>query len=191
MLKKLLIPIGIVALFSLGSIALAGVPCTATSSIVATETNASCVAGAALCPKGDFETITVTVTVLDCYGTALSGKSVKVDVIGAPTLLLQAADSTKTILTNGSGQVVIAYAKIGGCGNIQFTSLVQGVTIGPSNVLYCSNPDNNGTGRVDGTDLTFFAADYGLNAPCSDYNCSAKVDGTDLTFFAAHYGDAF
>jgi len=190
MLKKLLIPTGIVALFAFGSIALAGVPCTGTSTIVATENNPSCPAGGAFCPAGDLNTITVTVTVLDCYGTALSGKSVTLSPVGAG-LKFQAADSAKAVMTNLSGQASTTYSKIGGCGNLTFTGLCQGVTLGPSNSLYCANPDNNGSGTVDGIDLGTFATHYGKNQPCSDYNCSGLVDGVDLGTFATHYGDVF
>jgi len=192
MLKKLLIPIGIVALLAFGSIALAGVPCTGTSTVVATENSSPCPAGGAFCPKGDYNTITVTVTVNDCYGTALAGKSVAVKTAGAATLKFQAADSTKTLTTNISGQVVATYAKIGGCGNMAFTAICQGVTLGPSNSLYCANVDNNGSGKCDGTDLSIFAGHYGrTDKPCSDFNCSGKVDGTDLSIFAGHFGHQF
>jgi len=192
MLKKLLIPIGIVALMTFGSIALAGVPCSGTSSVVATENSAPCPAGGAFCPKGDYNTITVTVTVLDCYGTALSGKSVTLHPAGATTVKFQAADSAKTLSTNVSGQVQATYSKMAGCGNMQFTAVSQLVTLGPSNTLYVANVDNNASTKVDGVDLTFFAGHYGrTDRPCSDYNCSGKVDGVDLTFFAGHYGHQF
>jgi hypothetical protein len=192
MLKKLLIPIGIVALFALGSIALAGVPCTGTSSVVATENSTPCPAGGAFCPKGDYNTITVTVTVLDCYGTALGSKSVQVRPSGAATFKFQAADSLKTLTTNVSGQVVATYTKIGGCGNMNFTAICQGVTLGPSNTLYCANVDNNASGKCDGTDFGVFAGHYNrTDRPCSDYNCSGKVDGTDFGLFAGHYNHQF
>jgi len=192
MLKKLLIPTGIVALFAFGSIALAGVPCTGTSTVVATENSAPCAAGGAFCPAGDFNTVTVTVTVLDCYGTALSGKSVTVSLAGAANLKFQAADSSKALTTNISGQATATYNKIGGCGNLAFSAVCQGVTFTTSNTLYCSNVDNNGSGACDGTDLSIFASHYGrTDRPCSDFNCSASVDGTDLSIFASHFGDTF
>ena len=183
----------LIALMALGSIALAGVPCTGTSTVVATENSSPCSAGGAFCPKGDYNTVTVTVTVNDCYGTALAGKSVAVKVnSGAASLKFQAADSTKTLTTNVSGQVVATYTKIGGCGNMAFNAICQGVTLGPSNSLYAANVDNNGSGKCDGTDLSIFAGHYGrTDRPCSDFNCSGKVDGTDLSIFAGHFGHQF
>jgi hypothetical protein len=184
--------IALIALLAFGSIALAGVPCTGTSSVVATENSAPCPAGGAFCPKGDWTTMTVTVTVLDCYGTALGSKSVAVRPTGDVSVKFQAADSTKTLTTNVSGQVVATYTKMAGCGNMTFTAVVQGVTLGPSNSLYVANPDNNGSGKVDGTDLGIFAGHFGrTDRPCSDYNCSGKVDGTDLGLFASHFGHQF
>jgi hypothetical protein len=162
MLKKLLIPIGIVALMAFGSIALAGVPCSGTSTVVATENSTPCLAGGAFCPAGDYNTITVTVTVLDCYGTALSGKSVTITPNGDTSVRFKgAADSSKTSSTNVSGQVTATYNKIGGCGNLKFLATCQAITLGPSNSLYCANVDNNGSGKCDGTDFTIFAGHLG------------------------------
>jgi hypothetical protein len=173
-------------------IALAGVPCAGTSTVVATENSVPCTAGGAFCPKGDYNTITVTVTVLDCYGTALGSKGVTISPTGAATVKFQAADSAKAGNTNGSGQVQFTYTKLAGCGNMEFTAVCQGVTLTESNSLYVANVDNNASGKVDGTDLTIFAGHYGrTDRPCSDYNCSGKVDGTDLTLFATHYGHQF
>jgi hypothetical protein len=187
MLKKLLIPVGIVALLSLGSIALAGIPCSGTSTLVATENSVPCTNAGAFCPKGDFNQITVTVTVKDCYGTALAAKPLIVSP-ATPGFKLAAAESAKACTTNVSGQASVIVTKIGGCGNLQFTALCQGVPLGPSNAIYCSNVDSNASGKVDGADLLKFAGDYGKNVPCSDFDCSAKVDGADLLKFANHYG---
>ncbi|HVP58237.1 MAG TPA: hypothetical protein VMU02_09065 [bacterium] len=179
-------------LTALSSIALAGVPCSGTSTVVATENSIPCTGAGAFCPKGDYNSITVTVTVLDCYGTALASKAVTVSPSGDATLKFQAADSAKALTTNGSGQVTATYTKLGGCGNAKFSALSQGVTLGPSNVIYCSNVDNNGTGKVDGTDLSIFAGHFGrTDRPCSDYNCSGKVDGTDFSLLAGHFGHQF
>jgi hypothetical protein len=136
--------------------------------------------------------MTVTVTVLDCYGTALGSKSVQVKPSGATTLKLPAADSTKTLVTNVSGVVVATYTKIGGCGNMNFIAICTGVTLGPSNTLYVANVDNNGSGKCDGTDFSLFAGHFNrTDRPCSDYNCSGKVDGTDFSLFAGHFNHQF
>ena len=56
--------------------------------------------------------------------------------------------------------------------------------------------DINGNGRIDLTDFSIFARDYGkdtsqdavLTSPYSDMNCDGKVDLTDFSIFAGQYG---
>ena len=192
MLKKLLIPcFGIVALAVLSGIALAGVPCTGTSTVVITENNVGCAAGAAICPKGDLDTVTVTITVLDCYGTALAGKSVTIQPAAAG-FVFNVADSARVLVSNALGVVSQKYMKFGGCGNLRFQAVSDGVTLGPSAPIYVSNMDNVlGTPalKCDGLDLSLFGQYYGLTTfPCGDYNCSGKTDGLDLSIFGQHYG---
>lgn len=191
MLKKLLIPVfGIVALAVLGGIAVAGVPCAGTSTIVVTENNASCTGAAAICPAGDKDTIRVEVTIMDCYGSVLAGKSVTVTPISAG-FKFRAADSSKVAVTSALGVVAFGYKAFGGCGNLQFQAVVDGVTIGPSAAIYIANFDNNAvpSGKVDLVDLGIFGSNYGSTTwPCGDYNCSGKTDLVDLGIFGTHYG---
>ena len=194
MLKKLLIPcVGIVALLALGGVALAGVPCTGTSTVVATENNASCTNSGAFCPKGDMDKITVTVTVLDCYGTALAGSSVDIRMKGVTVsdkFKIAPSETLKVAVTNISGVASTTFSKFGGCGNAYFTAIVSGVTLNSSNSIYCANVDKNPTpdGAVNSVDLGIFAGDYGKARPCSDFNCVGGVNSVDLAIFATHYG---
>jgi len=194
MLKKLLIPVfGIVALAVLSGIALAGVPCAGTSTVVVTENSAQCTGAAAICPAGDKDTLKIEVTVLDCYGTALSGKSVTLTPISSG-FKFRAADSSKVAATDVLGKVSWGYKCFGGCGNLQFQAVVDGVTIGPSTAIYIANFDNNAvpTGKCDAVDLGIFGTNYGSTTwPCGDFNCSAKTDAVDLAIFGTHYGHQF
>jgi len=191
MLKKLLIPLfGIVALAVLSGIAVAGVPCSGTSTIVVTENNGSCTGAAVLCPKGDKDVVTVTVTVMDCYGTALSGKSVTLTPISTG-FKFRTVDQSKVGTTDALGVVAYTYACVGGCGNLQFQAVVDGVTIGPSAAIYIANFDMNAvpSGSVDAVDLGIFGSNYGSTTyPCGDYNCSGVTDAIDLAIFGTHYG---
>ena len=59
-----------------------------------------------------------------------------------------------------------------------------------------SAADINQDGIVDGSDLTFLLADFGLNVdsaatPRSDINQDDIIDGADLTFLLANWGQEF
>jgi hypothetical protein len=193
MLKKLLIPVfGIVALAVLSGIALAGVPCAGTSTVVVTENSVVCTGAAALCPAGDMDTLKVTVTVMDCYGTALSGKSVTITPVSTG-FKFRAADSSKVVVTDALGGASTGYRYMGGCGNLQFQAVVDGVTLGPSASIYIASPDNTypANGIVNAIDLATFGQNYGSSSwPCGDFNCSGVVNAIDLATFGAHYGHA-
>jgi hypothetical protein len=191
MLKKLLIPLfGIVALAVLSGIALAGVPCSGTSTIVVTENSAACTGAAAICPAGDKDTLRVEVTVMDCYGTALSGKSVTLTPISSG-FKFRAVDNPVVLSTDVLGKVAYGYRYFGGCGSLQFQAVVDGVTIGPSSAITIANFDNNAvpSGKCDLIDLGIFGAHFGSTTwTCGDYNCSGKEDLVDLGIFGAHFG---
>jgi hypothetical protein len=53
------------------------IPCAGTTTVVATG-NGSCAPDAAMCPNGDLDIVTVTVTVRDCYNYPLPGWMVTV-----------------------------------------------------------------------------------------------------------------
>jgi len=190
MLKKLLIPcIGMVALAVLSGIALAGVPCSGTSTVIITENNVPCINGAAICPKGDLDQLTVEVTVLDCYGTALEGKSVTISPVAAG-FVFNVADSARVLVSNALGKVTQVYNAFGGCGNLSFAAVVDGVTLGPSATVYIASLDAvlGSPLRCDALDYSVFGQKYGLAYPCLDYNCSGKVDAIEFSVFGQHYG---
>lgn len=194
MLKKLLIPtIGIVALAVLSGIALAGVPCTGTSTVIITENSTPCVNAANICPGGDRDTITVTVTVLDCYGNPVVGENATITPVSAG-FVFKLADSTKVLVTNGSGVVSAKYYCFGGCGNLTFQAVCNGVTLGPSANIYIVNLDyvtSAPTFKCDALDLSPFGQNYGTTTyPCGNYNCSTdgKTDALDLSVLGQHYG---
>jgi hypothetical protein len=87
--------------------------------------------------------------------------------------------------------VAFGYKAFGGCGNLQFQAVVDGVTIGPSTAIYIANFDNNPvpSGKCDLVDLGIFGANFGSTTwPCGDYNCSGKEDLVDLGIFGTHFG---
>ena len=189
MLKKLLIPcLGIVALAVLSGAALAGVPCTGTSTVVITENSVACTNGCAICPRGDLYKITVEVTVLDCYGTALAGKSVTISPASAG-FVFNVADSARVLVTNALGKVSREYSAFGGCGNLAFRGVVDGVTLGPSANVYISSLDPAiGSPLVcDALDFSAFGQHYLQVYPCLDYDCSGTVDAIDFSAFGQHY----
>lgn len=192
MLKKLLIPaIGIVALAVLSGIALAGVPCSGTSTVIITENSVPCVNAANICPLGDRDTLKVEVTVLDCYGTPLAGKSVTLTPATAG-FVFKAADSAKVLVTDSNGKASSGYKSFGGCGDLKFQAVCDGVALGPSATCYIANFDNTitpPTAKVDALDLSQFGQNYGNNAwKQGDYNCDGFVNALDLSQFGQHYG---
>jgi len=192
MLKKLLIPcLGIVALAVLSGTALAGVPCSSTSTVVITENDLACTNGAVICPGGDFDTLTVEVTVLDCYGTALSGKSVTISPAGAG-FVFNVADSARVLVTNALGKVSRKYWRFGGCGDLAFLAVSDGVILGPSATVSIANLDPAGsTLVVDAVDFSVFGQYYLKVFPCQDFNCDGIVDAIDFSAFGQHYLDIY
>jgi hypothetical protein len=189
MLKKLLIPTaGIVALLALGGVALAGIPCAGTSFFDVYTNSVPCdsVAGG-FCPAGDMSIVTVKITVNDCYGNALD--SLDVDIRpDTPGFKFTAAESSQVVATNTLGEAQVTVQCFGGCGDLDFIGICEGVTLGPSDPIYSASVDNNGSGAVDAVDFSIFAGNYGSANPCHDYNCSGQVDAVDFSIFAGHYG---
>lgn len=192
MLKKLLIPgLGIVALAVLSGIAFAGVPCSGTSTVVITENSVPCTNAANICPAGDRDTIKVEVIVLDCYGTALAGKTVTITPATAG-FVFKAADSAKVLVTDALGKVSAGYKTFGGCGDLKFQAISDGVTLGPSATCYIANFDNATsapTAVVNALDLSQFGQNYGSTTwKQGDYDCNGVVNALDLSPFGQHYG---
>jgi hypothetical protein len=188
----------------LSSIAIAGLPCEGTSTVMAVGSGACApVPGAAICPNGDLDVITVTVTVLDCYGTPLSGKNVVIWAYSEETFCwcpdgeptpYQLEDTKLVGPTNAAGVVAAQFKKFGGCGNIKFYATVDydtpdEVVLGPSVWMRIASPDNNSDCLVNLADFGNFALMYPPNPydECGDFNCDGAVNLADFGTFALHY----
>jgi len=170
----------------ISGMAFAGVPCSGTTSVVATGDDV-CAPGAAVCPQGDLHTVNVTVTVRDCYGTPLAGEMV--DVSGsAATGKFCFCVTPKTVgPTDALGQATAQFADFGGCGDLQFYATIGTVVAGPSPAITVGSPDGDGDCDVDLVDFGIFASNYFTTSSCSDYNCDGLVDLIDFGIFASHY----
>lgn len=179
---------GIAAVVLLAGGAYAGVPCAGTSDVDATPPCAS------YCPAGDMSTVTVTVTVRDCYGTVLPG----VEVIVAPIDTTDPAghcfcpgEESKTCTTDVSGTCAVTFSYFGGCDEadcgLEFSCTADGVDIGPSNRITTASPDTNADCIVDLTDFIYFAGHYQTTDCCCDFDCTGLVDLSDFIAFAGHY----
>jgi hypothetical protein len=192
--KVLIACAGLVLLIS--GVALAGVPCAGNTTVVATG-NSACAPGAAICPNGDYDFVTVTVTVIDCYGTPLAGHMVTVNATpaGAPFCYCPDGepapddyeDSKIVGPTNAAGVIAAVFRKFGGCGDLEFYATIGTVVAGPSNSIYIASPDNTGDCAVNLVDFGNFALDFNGTNPCSDYNCDGAVNLVDFGNFALHF----
>jgi hypothetical protein len=182
----------------LSGMAFAGLPCEGTSTVVATGSGfCAGVPGAALCPNGDYDVITVTVTVRDCYGDVLPGKDVVVWAYsddefcycpdGEPTPY-ELEDTKLAGTTDAAGMVTAEFKKIGGCGQMKFYATVEDVVLGPSNWMRIASFDFNPPDCVVNlSDFGEFAKVYFSSDPCGDYNCDGAVNLSDFGEFAKHY----
>ncbi len=188
MFKKLSVACaGITVLMLATGVAFAGVPCAGTSTVSATG-NGDCAPGAAVCPAGDYDVVTVTVTVRDCYGNVLPG--LEVEVYPNPALTefcFCTGYESFTDTTDANGVVSGTFQYFGGCGNLDFYADCEGITLGPSTPINIASYDSNGDCTVNLTDFIAFAAMYLGTDPCGDYNCDGSVNLTDFIKFAAHY----
>lgn len=184
--KVLIACAGLVLLIS--GVALAGVPCAGTTTVVATG-NSSCAPGAAICPNGDYDQVDVTVTVKDCYGTPLAGQMVTVNAApaGSPFCYCTGEASQLVGPTDASGVVAATFEKFGGCGDMEFYATIGTVTAGPSVSILIASPDNTGDCSVNLVDFGNFALDFNGTDPCSDYNCDGAVNLIDFGNFALHF----
>jgi hypothetical protein len=175
---------GFVVLLLVSGMAFAGVPCAGTTTVTATG-NGVCAPGAAVCPGGDLQTVTVTAVVRDCYGAPLSGLYVDFSP-GTPGFCF--CDSVKTAgPTDVTGTTSATYIRFGGCGSLQFNATIGTVVAGPSPGITIGSPDNNGDCAVDLIDFGNFAVAYFTTDSCHDFNCDGIVDLIDFGIFAVHY----
>jgi hypothetical protein len=188
-MKKLMFTLaGITAVVLLAGVAYAGVPCAGTSSV-----NAAPPCGA-YCPASDFDIVTVTVVVRDCYGTPLEGEEVLVEPTDLVTHYFCLGEEAKTCTTDVTGTCVVYFHQFGGCDDkladcgLEFTATASGVVLGPSNRIVTASPDTDATGKVDLSDFIYFAGVYQSTTDCCcDFDCTGKVDLSDFIAFANHY----
>ena len=177
---------GIVVALGAG-VAFAGVPCAGTSTV---EASPDC---GAYCPASDFGTVTVTVTVKDCYGTPLEGVEVTVtEAAGGTGHCWCPGEDAKVCTTDASGVCTVTFSDFGGCDGsgcgLQFQADAEGVILGPSQPIVAANVDNTADCAVALADFINFASHYGTSNCCSDYNCDGTVALADFINFASHYG---
>jgi hypothetical protein len=199
MRKRLMLTLaGIAAMVLLAGAAYAGVPCAGASTVVATP---DC---GAYCPASDMDTVTVTVCVMDCYGTPLPGLWVVVDPIivqyGDPLRdghCFCPGEAPDSCLTGIDGCCYVKFSDFGGCDGksedggdcgLEFSAVCEGVELGPSNRITTASPDGDADCDVDLMDFIYFAGVYGSDACCADYDCDGDVDLMDFISFAGHYG---
>jgi hypothetical protein len=189
---RLLSVVGVLILMlSLAGVALGGVPSASTSTVErAGQGTPSCNPNTAvICPKGDWGSVLVTVTVRNVYGDPLPSKTVNCQAVPVTgTFCFCTGQTPQAGVTNASGVVQFTFIKFGGCGDLKFTADCEGVSFAPSPNIYIASPDNNGSCSVNGIDLGVFAGAFGGTNPCHNYNCDSAVNGIDLGLFAAHYG---
>jgi hypothetical protein len=189
MQKRMVVALAAASLLVLwvGTAVAAGVPCAGTTTVVATGSGA-CSPGAAVCPAGDLDNVTVTVVVRDCYGQVLPGLYVDVSPAGVPPAVFCFCDSVKTVgPTDATGTTTAAYADFGGCGDLQFYATIGAVVAGPSPAITIASPDTDGDCRVTLIDFGYFALSYLTGDPCCDYDCDGTVNLVDFGTFALHY----
>jgi len=175
-----------VVLLLVSGMAFAGVPCAGTTTLTATGTGV-CAPGAAVCPLGDLQTVDVTVTVRDCYGTPLAGQLVDISGSAVTGNFCFCTDPVTAGPTDALGQATATFADFGGCGDLEFYGTIGTVVAGPSAAITIGSPDANGDCTVDLVDFSTFATNYFTTSTCSDYNCDGLVDLVDFSTFATHY----
>ena len=172
--------------------AYAGVPCAGTSDVVVT---AGC---GSYCPEGDMDTVMVTVTLRDCYGTPLAGRWVEIEpIIEDSTHYFCPLESPVLRLTDTEGRCDATFNNFGGCDTrsgdggdcgLEFSAECETTELGPSNRITTASPDADADGDVDLQDFIYFASVYGTDECCCDFDCDSDVDLQDFIKFAGHYG---
>ena len=187
MRKRLMLALaGIVAVVLLTGGAYAGVPCAGTSSV-----NAAPPCGA-YCPQGDMGTVTLTIGVLDCYGTALDDVEVLVEFLAGTNHCFCPGEEAKTCTTDVTGTCTATFRYFGGCAvqaecRASFMATAEGIVLGYVSDIYTASPDTDASCKVDLTDFIYFAGVYQTTDCCCDFDCTGLVDLSDFIAFATHY----
>ena len=160
--------------------------------------------GLTTCPAGDGPAYNhVKVTVIDTGGQPIEGISAgdfDFTVTAAPgtgyfgtlsctfTAVDAETDANGEIRFQVTGDTSIAALSGFGAGAITIEAEVQTIALNDSDDLPCCSYDENLDGKVDLSDFSWFAVDFGLNRPRSDYDWDGGVDLSDFAQFAVHFG---
>jgi hypothetical protein len=145
---------------------------------------------ALVCPLGEGDSVTVTVTVVDCLGAPLSGLEVEIFADPEAGLCFCPGERVQAT-TNAEGVAVVGFRRFGGCGFVSWyadASYGCGLTIGPSDPVFIVSYDCGVYNCVvDLVDFIFFCGQYQTTEPCCDFNNDGFVNLSDLILFAEHY----
>lgn len=165
----------------------ADVPCPDVSIIEATG-DGDVAPNAVVCPRGGYDTVIVTVTVLNCFGVPIPGMEVTVypdpDATG---FCFCPGEETKQDTSDVNGMLTVEFSRFGGCGSLRWCAEAQGVNIFPSIPIEIASPDIDGSCEIDLFDFVRFATKYSGQDPCCDYNFDGGVNLTDFISFSEHY----
>jgi hypothetical protein len=181
----------------------AGVPHHGMSDAIATPDHG------AYCPgsdkDGDEDVLTVTVNVRDCYGIPLPGRLVVVNPIIVdvdsgpgykPGHCFCSGEAPESCMTDVNGTCSVTFSNFGGCDTktgdggdcgLQFSTVCQGVELGPTNRVTTASPDTDADCDVDLMDFIFFASVYLGDEWCVDFDYDGDVDLMDFIKFAGYY----
>lgn len=178
----------VVLLISLAVAGQAGVPCPDLCTVEATGTG-GVAPDAVVCPRGDADSVVVTVTALDCFGEPVPGMLVTVYPDPEATgFCFCPGEETKEDTTNLVGMITVVFKRFGGCGELGWHAEGRGVVLLPANSIYINSPDCfDNDCEVSLSDFIRFATSYQGTEPCCDYNRDGNVNLTDFIRFAEHY----
>jgi hypothetical protein len=169
---------------------LAGIPAPPLCTIEASGSG-GCAPNAIVCPQGDSDLVTVSITLIDQYGMPVAGQTVEVwpdpDATG---FCFCSGEDLKTTTTDIDGECDVTLQHFGGCGDLGFYAECLYVQIGPSDPIHVASYDINGDCAVSLLDFIVFAGAYHTEDTCSDYDCDGTVGLTDFITFAGHYAHA-
>ena len=192
-MRVLLVVTAVVLSLTLAGAAFAGIPSASTSTVERVPQGTACDPFdiAVVCPASDLGTIMVTVTVRNVYGDPLPGISVTCTATPVTGVFCFCpGENPQSGITDINGQCFFYFTDFGGCGDLQFDAVADGVPLNPSPTIYVASVDTNGDCQVNLTDFIYFAASYQTVDPCCDYNCNGIVDLPDFITFAGHYTHA-
>jgi hypothetical protein len=179
--------VSVVVIGLVSAACVAGIPVPPLCTIEASGSG-NCSPGAAVCPEGDLDVVTVTAVFIDEYGMPVANQPVDIWVdLEATEFRYCPLENLKTTVTNLDGEATATFGRFGGCGDLSFYAECLYVTIGPSDPVYIASVDHDGDLLVDINDFIDFAGAYLTTDPSCDYNCSGVVDLSDFMEFAEHY----